>query len=290
MRYWGRWGYSSLGHLFANYIKKNKNYQKNLRIQPDRNLMKNKRFMKWTVLILLLIGCIQMVSATISVPSVKVDPSGSLIPGTPVTVQFRIENSGLFPSGGEIRLFTELDDPNWTYTIIVNGVENLRPVTGGSTLSLSGFELSYKPSDEVSVRGILEGAAPSSITNITIVKIEEFDSNNNVVFTTVVTERGQINPTNSRTQIGIYQNGVWYLDYNGNGKWDIGIDKVYNFGAPGWTPVVGDWNGDGKVEIGVTNGQQWYLDSDGNGAWDNGIDFAYSFGAPGWTPVVGKWS
>ena len=252
--------------------------------------MKNKRFMKWTVLILLLIGCIQTVSATISVPSVKVDPSGSLIPGTPVTVQFRIENSGLFPSGGEIRLFTELDNPNWTYTIIVNGVENLRPVTGGSTLSISGFELSYKSSDEVSVRGILEGAAPSSITNITIVKIQEFDSNNNVVFTSVVTERGQINLTNSRTQIGIYQNGVWYLDYNGNGKWDIGIDKVYNFGAPGWTPVVGDWNGDGKVEIGVTNGQQWYLDSDGNGAWDNGIDFAYSFGAPGWTPVVGKWS
>jgi hypothetical protein len=213
--------------------------------------------------------------------------------GIPVTVQFKIENSGQFPSGGEIRLFTELVNPNWTYTIIVNGVENVRPVMGGSNLSISGFELSYKPSDEVSVRVTLVGAAPtlnSSLINITIVKIQEMDSNNDVVFTSVVTEGGQITPTNLRTQIGIYQNGVWYLDYNGNGKWDIGIDKVYNFGAPGWSPLVGDWNGDGKFEIGVTNGQQWYLDANGNGAWDNGVDSAYSFGAPGWTPVVGKWS
>ena len=57
-------------------------------------------------------------------------------------------------------MFTDLDKPRWTYTIIVNGIENLRPVMGGRTLSISGFELNYKTSDEVSVRVTLEGVAP----------------------------------------------------------------------------------------------------------------------------------
>jgi hypothetical protein len=83
---------------------------------------------------------------------------------------------------------------------------------------------------------------------------------------------------------------VWYLDWNGDGVWDI-TDRAYTFGAPGWIPLVGDWNATGYSSIGVTNGQQWYLDTNGNGIWDiMGIDYAYSFGAPGWTPMVGKWS
>jgi hypothetical protein len=136
-----------------------------------------KGLMKWTVLILFLIVCIQAVSA-ISVESVTVDPSGSLTPGTPVTVQFKIDASG-FPSGGEIRLFTDLDNPKWTYTVIVNGVENIRPVEGGRTLAISGFELSYKPADEVSVRTTLEGVAPpvTQTSNKTMIRITEYDSN-----------------------------------------------------------------------------------------------------------------
>ena len=98
-----------------------------------------KGLMKGTVLILFLIVCIQAVSASMTVESVTIDPSGSLTPGTPATVQFKIDASS-FPSGGEIRLFTDLDSPKWTYTVIVNGVENIRPVEGGRTLAISGFE------------------------------------------------------------------------------------------------------------------------------------------------------
>ncbi len=135
-----------------------------------------KGLMKWTVLILFLIVCIQAVSA-ISVEAVTVDPSGSLTPGTPVTTQFKIDAGG-FPSGGEIRLFTDLDNPKWTYTIIVNGIENIRPVEGGRTLAINGFELSYKTSDDVSVRTTLEGVAPpvTQTTNKTIVRITEYDT------------------------------------------------------------------------------------------------------------------
>jgi hypothetical protein len=95
-------------------------------------------------------------------------------------------------------------------------------------------------------------------------------------------------------KIGIYYNGVWYLDYDGNGVWDGGVnDKQYNFGwaTTGVTPIIGDWNGDGRTKIGVYYQGSWYLDYDGNGAWDYGVqDKAYNFGWSGATPVVGDWS
>jgi hypothetical protein len=146
-----------------------------------------KGLMKWTVLILFLSVCIQTVAA-ISVSSITIDPSGSLTPSTPVTVSFKIENSGVFPSDGEIQMFTELDKPKWTYTIIVNGIENLRPVMGGRTLAISGFELNYKTSDEVSVRVTLEGVAPATTetTNKTIVRVTEYDSNGKALTSTQV--------------------------------------------------------------------------------------------------------
>jgi hypothetical protein len=38
---------------------------------------------------------------------------------------------------------------------------------------------------------------------------------------------------------GIYRNGLWLLDYNGDGVWDG--DKAFAFGWAGAIPVVGDW-------------------------------------------------
>ncbi len=146
-----------------------------------------KGLMKWSILIVFLIVCIQAVSA-ISVSSISIDPSGSLTPTTPVTVSFKIDNSGVFPSDDELQLFTDLDKPKWTYTIIVNGIENLRPVTGGRTLAINGFELNYKTNDEVSVRVTLEGVAPvvTQTTNKTLVRITEYDSLGRAITSTQV--------------------------------------------------------------------------------------------------------
>jgi hypothetical protein len=101
-------------------------------------------------------------------------------------------------------------------------------------------------------------------------------------------------------KIGVFRvvNGVgrWYLDTNGNGVWNAGVDAVYtNFGQPGDIPVTGDWNGDGKTEIGVfriVNGQgRWYLDTNGYGVLDPGVDTVYTnFGTTGDIPVVGDWN
>ena len=83
-----------------------------------------------------------------------------------------------------------------------------------------------------------------------------------------------------KTEIGIYKDGTWYLDYNGNGIWDAGIDKLDYFGTLGWTPVVGNWNGDATGDkIGIYKDGTWYLDNDGSGTWNAG-DRANVFGAP----------
>jgi hypothetical protein len=47
-------------------------------------------------------------------------------------------------------------------------------------------------------------------------------------------------------EIGVYDGaGTWYLDADGNNRWDgtgPGKDIMYNFGAPGFIPVIGDWS------------------------------------------------
>ena len=94
-------------------------------------------------------------------------------------------------------------------------------------------------------------------------------------------------------KIGTYNPSlsIWYLDYNGDGIWEPGTDKAYSWGAPGYRPVTGDWNGDDRVEIGTYNPDLsiWYLDYNGNGIWEPGTDKAYNWGAPGYAPVLGKW-
>ena len=97
---------------------------------------------------------------------------------------------------------------------------------------------------------------------------------------------------NTRTdeRIGVFRNGTWYLDTNGNGSWDTGTDKVYTFGTIGWTSVTGDWNGDNKTEIGIYRDGVWYLDWNGNGSWDTGTDKVYMFGTTSWTSVIGDWN
>ena len=100
-----------------------------------------------------------------------------------------------------------------------------------------------------------------------------------------------------KEEIGVFrpQTVQFYLDLNGNGKWDgPTIDRLMGpFGLPTDLPIVGDWDGTGKVRIGVyrPSAGEWYLDIDGNGKWDGStVDLLMGpFGQPGDLPVVGKW-
>jgi hypothetical protein len=93
-----------------------------------------------------------------------------------------------------------------------------------------------------------------------------------------------------KTNIGSSNGAIWYLDNNGNGVWNAGVDKQYSFGATGWTPVTGDWNNNKKTKAGVYQNGVWYLDYDGNGEWNAGIDKVYNFGSTGWNPITGDWN
>ncbi len=60
-------------------------------------------------------------------------------------------------------------------------------------------------------------------------------------------------------EIGVYINGVWFVDLDADGVWDRD-DFWAKLGRPGDLPVVGDWDGDGKTDI-ATFGPAWIGDS-----------------------------
>jgi protocatechuate 3,4-dioxygenase beta subunit len=61
-----------------------------------------------------------------------------------------------------------------------------------------------------------------------------------------------------KTRMGVFIDGEWFIDMNGDGIWDAG-DLYCKLGGPGDKPVVGDWDGDGKDDIGVF-GPAWSRD------------------------------
>ncbi len=87
------------------------------------------------------------------------------------------------------------------------------------------------------------------------------------------------------TTIGVFRNGTWLLDVDGDGKWSEG-DVAAEFGGEGDKPVVGDFNGDGIDEIGVSRDGHWRLDLNGNRQFDAN-DKVFTLGNQDSLPVVG---
>ncbi len=157
-----------------------------------------KGLTKWIIIAISLIFCIQAVAA-FQVSSITIDPSGSLTPGTPVIVTYRVDLTAsgdeTFPSTDELQMSTDLNTPKWDYTLVLDGVETPQPSNTGRVLSVSGWILSYPSSVEESIKVTLQGTAPSveTTTNKTIIRIQEFDSHNNLVGSTVEREAVVVN-------------------------------------------------------------------------------------------------
>jgi serine-aspartate repeat-containing protein C/D/E len=88
--------------------------------------------------------------------------------------------------------------------------------------------------------------------------------------------------------IGVFRNGLWNLDVDGNGKWDDACDNKVQLGQRGDRPVVGDFNGDGIDELGVYRNGNWFIDTNHNNKFDD-QDESMQMGGPGDLPVVGDW-
>src|SRR5205823_2754784 len=81
---------------------------------------------------------------------------------------------------------------------------------------------------------------------------------------------------------------TWYLrNSNSPGAPDF---TAFRYGAPGWLPVVGDWDGNGTTTIGVVDPttETWYL-RNSNSAGAPAVQ-PFRYGAPRWFPVAGPWN
>jgi hypothetical protein len=150
-----------------------------------------KGLTKWIIIAVFLICCIHAVSA-FGVETITVDPSGSLTPGTPVIVTFKVDMSAsgteTFPSTDELDMVTDLDTPTWTYSLVLDGVDTPQPSAGGRVLAVTGWILAYPSSVDESMKVTVQGTAPTveQTTNKTMIKIQEVDSHNNIITSSIV--------------------------------------------------------------------------------------------------------
>jgi hypothetical protein len=186
-----------------------------------------RKFIKMALLCCTLLFLAQGVAA-FSVGSVSISPSGNLYPGNSVNVSSTVyaATGTAFPSYDDLQYVTELDNPQWTYSVLWNGVKNTRPVVGGRTLTINGFELGYEDKDEVVVQVLLQGTIPTGTAlgaNKTFLKIQELDARGySIAYSAVTIERligeptptptpayGSITVTSAPTGANIYIDNVY---------------------------------------------------------------------------------
>lgn len=168
--------------------------------------------MKIRLLLTILIACCALCAA--SATAMTVQPatglqSGDLTPGTRVNIETTITDfisaSGTtFPGTDTLQFYTDLDSPKWNIAIVLNSVENPRPIEGGKTIRISGFELEYPSSSELKVRVSLEGVVPdvTATTDKTVLRIRQLDSSDNVRSGgEYIVTRKVINPAEVQTAI-----------------------------------------------------------------------------------------
>lgn len=121
--------------------------------------------------------------------TIVIAPAGPVTSGTPVTMTSVIDfmltgTSTTFPMDHDLIFSTMLDNPQWSYTLVLDGVGNKRPAMPGTVLDLSGFELSYPGTvNEERLIVSLQGTAPVVRDGRTknAVQISIVDTDGNVV-------------------------------------------------------------------------------------------------------------
>lgn len=91
------------------------------------------------------------------------------------------------------------------------------------------------------------------------------------------------------SSIGVYRNGRWLLDANGDGKLSEEQDREIQFGEVGDLPLVGDFDGDGIDEIAVVRGNRVIVDSNDNGRID-ATDQVFLLESTDGTVIVGDFN
>jgi hypothetical protein len=100
-----------------------------------------------------------------------------------------------------------------------------------------------------------------------------------------------------KSKIGAFDpaTGNFYLDYNGDGTYSGPPNDrfITGLGQAGDTPIIGDWNGDGRSKVGVwrPSTHTFYLDTNGDGVYSGPPNDSCitTFGDSTCLPVVGNW-
>jgi len=186
--------------------------------------------LKWFLLLFVLAAAMPAVSA-LSVSTITVSPSGDLTPGTTVTASFTIQfaKSGdeTFPTDDSLQLRTDLDSPNWNVVLVMNSIDNVQPVDNAKTIDITGWVLSYNPSDvEESMRVTLTGTAPSvtSTTDKTIVEVSELDSTGDLVGSATTETRKVVNTGEVTAAISADQSSLDDFRIAIDEKYALGVD------------------------------------------------------------------
>lgn len=189
-----------------------------------------KGLMKWIVIAVFLVFCVQAVPAFV-VSSITVDPSGAMVADTPVIVSFKIELTGsgdtTFPNDNELQMSTDLEKAKWTSSLVLDGVEMPQPDNSGRVLSVSGWILSYPSEKEESLKVTLEGFTPkvSKTSEKTMIKITEYDSHNNPLTSSTVYKNATIvNPAEITERINSLKSEVQSYRSHIDEKSALGVD------------------------------------------------------------------
>lgn len=116
----------------------------------------------------ILLGIISLVCITsaIAVGNIAITPSGDLVSGlTSASASFIVNfpSSGgyTFDSGNTLAMDTQLDDATWTYSVVLDGIENPSKTENGPNIRISGWELSYPSDRTISLKVKMQGTAPA---------------------------------------------------------------------------------------------------------------------------------
>ena len=97
-------------------------------------------------------------------------------------------------------------------------------------------------------------------------------------------------PTILPTTCGVYDPAASQFHLSSQNDWG-GVAAPFGYGAPYWSPVAGDWNGDGRDTIGLfdPSSNQFYL-RNSNDTGGSDVSFGYGIPNSGQVVVMGDWN
>ena len=208
----------------------------------------------------------------------------TVAPGSNVTVPVVIGNANLV-AGGSVKLtfnpaiVNAVDVSNGT--ISGSRVSNMNNTAGFVSVAVSGTTAvgtTTATLANITFRGVSSGT--SSLT-FQPYPVSYLSTETGTLITPTVSNGSIMVTGGSAETVGVYNNaGTWALWNSTTSAADI-----VGFGWADTTPVVGDWNGDGKTEVGIyNNGGNNFLIKTATGFDVIGL------GWDGITPVAGRWS